>query len=483
MKQSNLISLLLLTALLASCGGTAEQTDTTGTSADAESTEPVETELSDDLPARDFGGYEFRLFTNDADVVSYVPETENGEIVNDAVYRRNRSVEERFNVKITAVSSGAVTGAAGETAHRKSIETRILAGDDAFDLALGNGKQLCGASLGGIFLNLHDLTYVNFDKPWWSEQLVDSMTYRNCLFIGSSNLHYNEFAGSMVFYFNKELIDRYNIDNPYQTVFDNKWTFDKMASLTKDTYEDLNGNSEADNEDLYGMLITYTQDTWHLTLDIPVWEKHDDSIELVANNPKAADAFDMVYKWFFESSGVKSVKGAENAILQDMFKNNKGLFIFGMVGDAGNVYRDSNVEYGLLPYPKYDENQENYKVFFNVNGASMFAVPVTTQDAERTGIILEALSAEGYKQVTPVYYEIALKDKYLQDTESVQMLDLITSNRTITFSYCYDNYAEACLGFGMAFSKGHESFASYYASMENVVRARIELVERAFMKN
>ena len=111
----------------------------------------------------------------------------------------------------------------------------------------------------------------------------------------------------------------------------------------------------------------------------------------------------------------------------------------------------------------------------------MFSIPKTASDTDRTGVILEALSAEGYKQVFPTYYEIALKDKYLRDDESVKMLDLITASRTISFSYMYDNYGKAGLGFGNCFTSAYkDSYATFYAAQENSVKARVADVVKAF---
>ena len=113
----------------------------------------------------------------------------------------------------------------------------------------------------------------------------------------------------------------------------------------------------------------------------------------------------------------------------------------------------------------------------------MFAIPKQAADTSRTGMIIEALSAEGYKQLIPVYYEVALKAKYLRDEDSTKMLDLITKARTISFSYCYDNYT-AGLGFGNCFQSDYaDSFATFYAGRENLVKARIEEVTEAFKNN
>ena len=473
MKRSNFITLFLISALLTSCGNVENSDVTTDESV---TNEPTETEISDDLPDVNMKQYEFKFLNFGDYIPSYVPESENGDIVNDAIYRRNRTVEERFNVVISSLDTGAVTH--GE--HLSEVQKLMLAGDECFDVILASGKQLAGQSLSGWYMNLYDLEYLDFNKPWWSKPLVEDLTYNGCMYVCSSNLHYTEFAASKVYYFNKELLTRFQMEDPYSLVFDGRWTFDKMSEMTKDIYEDLNGNSKADNEDLYGMLTTYTHNTWAVAFDIPVWEKTGDGIELVANSQKMVDAFDMVYDWFFESTGVKSETGAEHNTMKQMFMDGKGLFVFGTIADAATNYRESDVEYGIVPFPKYDEAQENYRLFFQTNGPFMFAVPKFASNPERTGIILEALSAEGYKQVIPIYYEKALKAKYLQDEESTKILDLITENRTISFSYLHDNFNEACLGFGIAFNNGYENFSTFYASMESQVRARIALVEKAF---
>lgn len=60
------------------------------------------------LPEVDYGRYEFKILkTDEVGSILYsnefYVETENGEPINDAVYNRNRMVEEQLNIKITAI--------------------------------------------------------------------------------------------------------------------------------------------------------------------------------------------------------------------------------------------------------------------------------------------------------------------------------------------------------------------------------------------
>lgn len=479
--KKQLLAFLLLVSLLSSisCGDAATPDETTAQTPDGTETTAEET-ISDNLPDADFGGYEFRLFVPENSKDSYTPESETGEIVDDAIYRRNRTVEERFKIKLTSVSSGKTNS----DEHLAEIRKLIEAGEDAADMVLGTGKKLSTLALEGYFLNIRDIEHLDFTKPWWSSGLVDDLTFNGKMFTCSNNLSYDEFAGSKVYFFNKQLIENYRLDNPYDLVFDGKWTLDRLISMTKDTYEDLNGNGSPDENDRYGMLTTISHNAWSVALGIPEWQKNKDTIDIVAMSNRMLEAFDKIHDWYFNSKGLRTYSSGKDENMQEIrkiFGEGRAVFSFGFIGWSGSEYRDSDVDYGIIPYPKFDETQENYRVFLGVNSINMFSIPITVTNTDRTGVILEALSAEGYRQVIPTYYEIALKDKYLRDEESVQMLDLITASRTISFSYMYDNYGKSGLGFGNCFTSSYkDSYATFYAAQENAVKSRIADVLKAF---
>jgi len=75
----------------------------------AETTEAAETaeeRLYPDLPETDWNGEEFHVLGRTSDRWQFVSfeifsEGENGETVNDAVFRRNRDIEEKYNAVVT----------------------------------------------------------------------------------------------------------------------------------------------------------------------------------------------------------------------------------------------------------------------------------------------------------------------------------------------------------------------------------------------
>jgi hypothetical protein len=93
------------------------------------------------------------------------------------------------------------------------------------------------------------------------------------------------------------------------------------------------------------------------------------------------------------------------------------------------------IEMGFLPHPKYDETQKNY--ITDVFSPTLMAVPVTAEDLERTGIILEDLCFESHKKVIPAYYDKMRKTKIARDDESGEMLDIMFPTRRADLAQIY----------------------------------------------
>ena len=141
--------------------------------------------------------------------------------------------------------------------------------------------------------------------------------------------------------------------------------------------------------------------------------------------------------------------------------------IWAMSVDSAASLRDMEIDFGLIPYPLYDEAQTDYHTHVDAwNG--MLCVGKTAQDTERTGIIVEAFAAETYKMVMPVYYEKALGDKYLRDETSVQMMDILFDGIIYDFGYIFDNW-NGCTWTLPRTLNQKNSVSKYWASIQKKV--------------
>lgn len=93
------------------------------------------------------------------------------------------------------------------------------------------------------------------------------------------------------------------------------------------------------------------------------------------------------------------------------------------------------LDYGVIPYPKYDEQQKKY--ITHVGGAApIMFIPI--HNTENDGFLVDVLETMGeasHKITRPAYYEVALKEKGTRDEQSKQVLDLILNARTYDIAY------------------------------------------------
>lgn len=473
------IILGLILTMLFSCAksGAGEETAAI-TEAVTEENDPLAERraISDDLPATDLEGLEWRVYAQEVHVKGFFyTDAEDGEVVNDAIYYANRTVEERFNVDLVVDYSGN-----DDTGQPAAIQRLVAAGDSSYSLVTCHDVLGSNLSLNGTFVNLYKINYLNFDKPWWHD--MEAITVLGQVYMISSDMSVLQLSRTWSVYFNKDIMDDFTLEYPYQTVLDGTWTLDKLISLTRDVYVDVNGDSTRDNGDVYGFSILPNCYGWLDSMGIQTTMKDkDDILKVNEDQTKITSLVEKMYDWLFNTAGGRS--SMQNNVTEDeMFKNQQLMMIYSMITSSVNNYRFvEKLNYGILPVPKYDEKQADYiSTFMDYP----FFVPNTQSDEQLnvTGLMIEALSAEGYKQIFPAYYEIALKVKYAQDDESVQMIEIINRTTRPSFSWCFENWQGLQQSLYTLILGKSSDYASYYAKTVKSAQARVNTLIKLFEK-
>ena len=120
--------------------------------------------------------------------------------------------------------------------------------------------------------------------------------------------------------------------------------------------------------------------------------------------------------------------------LNSTFKTGRAIFIQSYMGGS---LRDMEDDFAIIPLPKFDEAQEDYKCQINGWGACATAVP-DNANIDESGFIMEALAYEAYGTVRPEIYDKLLKQKLARDERTTAMIDLIFSDLTIDFNALCD---------------------------------------------
>jgi hypothetical protein len=166
-----------------------------------------------------------------------------------------------------------------------------------------------------------------------------------------------------------------------------------------------------------------------------------------------------------------------------MFMNEQNMFYYSILYESGTTFNSMEDDYGILPCPKYDESQADYKTVAH-DMYSLFCVPITCTRTELAGAAAEAMAAESYRTVTPTYFETALKVKYARDEETSQMLDIALNGVTFNFGVVYSS-ALSNVGYIMRdlllFNDVNKSFSAYWEQRESGYQNALNRVTDQFV--
>jgi len=440
-KTSLILASFLLAQILAGCGASGTAADTEmggGTTSDNVTTVPEE-------PARDFGGKALRVHMHQDYMYQMYAEEENGDVTNDAIYRRNSALEDKYNFVIEPVYISSDINAANVWS---KIAPTIMAGDDAFDLvghysynyykAMGSGQTL---------VNWREVPNIDFDQPWWVDSINDGTTLNGKLYGIAGYLSTTIMQMSYGFYFNDTLVQDYGLtaEKLYKTVEDGKWTIDYLGSIVKNMYKDLNGDGKRDIGDQYGFasMPDNSPDVYLAAFNQPITGFDDNGrLTAVHNTEKTASVIEKMIDLYYNNEGavnLETLTTYKTNGANDYFANEQLVFVPSTFLAAFSTYRDMKSEYGILPPPKWDEKQQQYYTHIQ-DKFTAYAIPVTATDLDFIGFVTEKLCEATYRDVYPVFYDVALKDKYSKDENAAAMVDLIMEGVTFDAGWVFGSY-------------------------------------------
>lgn len=501
--KKRLYAYALLTALAAaavssvlnSCSSSSQKTgvstaDTKAPETTAADTTASEETLKDPLPDNlDFGGKNIRIldsiyFVGDDALLQAQEAT--GDVVNDAVYKRNISTESKLNITFSYQTRNVQNNEDSAAEIHKSV----MAGSDDYDLVFGIQYNMVPQVLNNTFMNLDSAPYLNLDQPWWYQDYIQAMSVGSGkTFFVTGDITLGVLRNMSCMYVNKNLYTQNyeSIDDLYSMVLSGKWTFDQLAAYCTDMYQDLNGDGKADDDDRYGIGVITASLVDHFTYDagIKATTRDENNIPvLTMNNEKTVNFTQKLYSLYYENPGVRvfpPTYDSLDVIMPRKFNANELLFLPGWFYTSDEL-RDMSVDYAIIPFPKYDENEPSY-LSLTHDVSTIVCVPSTCTCLDEVCAVMEELAFQGYRDVLPAYYEVALKVKYVRDSTdaALQILDIIHDNATTDFAYIY-NYALNGVGLIERELMGgkKKDFASFYTKKEKSYQKKLDALNAVF---
>ncbi len=398
-------------------------------------------DASDGIPDQSFKGWSYKVSCADNKTYEVFSE-ENEDVVDAAIYDRNLKIEDKYDIEIVPVITTGYAPGAGQLLHEQDIVRWMSAGDTAFDVTL-----ICAWRAGTVIVQNYfydwnnDVPGVNFEQPWWNSRCNEAFTINGSLYsaVGDLSLSSLEFAYSYLF--NKRMAADYKIPDLYETVEEGKWTIDYVLGISKGIYTDVNNDEKKDKGDIYGFAAgTVTNlDAYLPSFGISLTDNKDGEITFPISDSldKVQSAYEGVYNLFYNNEGAYiSMTDEEYSDRFEMFANGQVLLIDAKLKELTEYCRDMTDEYGVLPYPKLNEEQKGYLSNAHDN-FSVLCMAYNVENLEMVGKVTESLTCESYRTVFSAYYEKTLKDKVTDAEEDEKILDMIMEGRNYDFSVLF----------------------------------------------
>ena len=293
--KKRVLSLILSAVMLftiTACGEEAAKTESAATTVGDGDTSTPENPFG--LAKANYDGYTFNIFGERQTTLSdyYDVEEETGDTIDDNVFRRNREVEELYNVDIEFTLSGWPDGI-------EKIRTYIMAGDNTYDLYTCTHLYMGPALVSNLFVDWKMVDSVDLSRDCYVQKANETYS------IGDSTpLLFGDFMESNIlrcwnFVFNKRLVEQYKLENPYELVDSGKWTVDKLAQMIKNTAKDLDGDSNLTDKDFYGFATDTlaTLDAFTRALELNAISKDENNLPVLSYwGEHVPEAFEKVYR-------------------------------------------------------------------------------------------------------------------------------------------------------------------------------------------
>jgi len=420
-----------------------------------------------------YDGYEFKVFTyvpgsestesGYSQIRNYSPivaEEENGEAINDAVYKRNRTVEEKLNIKFSSIiaAKGQMT---------PTIVKEVQAGDTAYDVAFQMIRAAQNTGTEGYLVKINDIDTVHLEKDWWDKAIQEGAAINGALYAATSDATIEDKEGLLVMFYNEKVSEDHGMEDIYKTINDGKWTFDDMLERCAMVTKDINGDGVINQHDACGTGTNFSWAITHLNgFGMRYAYLKDGEPVSGFEDEKMITAIERIAKFMNDTTYtvLSTIEGGWGTYTK-MFMDNRMLIRCGGFYNTP-AFREMDSEFSIIPLPKYDENQEEYHSGTSPHASYGFVIPVTNPDLDRTGVVMETMSYYSTDTVLSAYVDITLEGKIARNEESIAMMHKIIDSAFYDIGYVY-NWAGIEKVLQNSIKGGDSQFVSAYAGVRD----------------
>ncbi len=375
-----------------------------------------------------YGTYQSDDFTTESELY--------GELIDDAVKRRNDMVERLYNIQLDVIRSDSVYN---------DVLLDCQSNLGTYDAIMPSLSELSSFASQGYLYDLASLENFDLNAPWYDENCTDAFSIDDQVYFTTGDITILNKVNTPSVLFNKEMAKKYFPDQDfYQLVRDKKWTFDKLVECGSTVASITTADGSYSDDNIYGMVTAYGDPgCFYGASGELICDKDADNLPYltIGTNERSITLAQKILNVFKDADWMIYAQECEQPIWETsfaIFYEGRSLFRPGVFSATTKLRSLSQIEFGVLPMPLMDDTQTEYNSYCTTGATAGIAIPICAEDPEYSAYIIEACSAWAKNYLTKAYYEINLRYRDLRDDESEEMLDIIFGNIVYDIGQCYN---------------------------------------------
>ncbi len=366
------------------------------------------------------GDHYLRFISDETSELWY--EKDDADVQKHSVFERNVLTEELLGITIKPLWGG------DDYETIDLCEKLIKAGGDDFDMMYGPQFKTLPLAMEKYFYNLYDIETFDPKNEWWDKQYVDTFTFKkNQLYtILGDFMIMDEMASEVIFY-NKQLVENFNLTEPADLVESGKWTVDRMMELAEAVADDTTGDGKMTRDDTWGVydnqfaLVHFTEGC-----DVHMTQLDEDGIpQVIIESEHFSNAVQKCFERIIMSPATLLGEGDHST---DLITDDRVLFNYDQMGLIFRL-REMESDFGILPMPKLNDDQKDYTSVVNGIWCTTLSVPITVQDTSKVGTIMDVMGGFSTDTVDKAVDEVLLGTQLIREKRSRDMLKYIVASR------------------------------------------------------
>ena len=387
-----------------------------------------------EVPHLNYGGTEIRILQKDRTIDEMYAEKKIGELINDAVYERNKFVEDYLGVDL--VFDSAPASVANYAEFKAKVDAAVASGWDQYHIISNYTYHAPSMIQEGSFLDINGIDpahhAIDLTKRWWNQSFHDESMINGQLYLLTGDITTTAIDWAEVVFYNNTLVKKY-MGEDYdilQAVYDWEWTYENFLTMIHKA-----GNGEETGEwgytaptnsySLDGMIMGQAMDlTFRDSYNYP---------NMNINTRRNIVIGDRLRALYNTDPSAKCAEGQG----ADIFCDGKSMFQTQVLITVGRTLRSTTIDYGILPPPLYDGTQEEYRIVPQDNYSSLSLLCHVVTALPAVTKTLEVMGSESYINLRHCIQEKCYKQRYLRTDPKGQMFDYIVDNLYFDFGYTY----------------------------------------------